>query len=114
MCHCSQCRRWSGNFVAATAARLEDFSFEREDGLAWYESSTSARRGFCRTCGSSLFWRGDGLGYVAIMAGTLDGAAKLPVAQHIFCLDRGGYYDLQPGVPRFDKGGPKVAIPPAQ
>ena len=27
--------------------------------LAWYESSPGAQRGFCKTCGSSLFFRSE-------------------------------------------------------
>jgi len=34
MCHCGQYRRWTGHFVAATTARLADFSFERTDAIA--------------------------------------------------------------------------------
>ncbi|MBM3597726.1 MAG: GFA family protein [Alphaproteobacteria bacterium] len=111
MCHCGQCRRWTGHFVAATAARLADFSLQREAELSWYRSSPKARRGFCGNCGSSLFWQGDDLDYIAILAGTLDGTTELTVAQHIFCLDRGDYYDIDPAVARFDQSGPKVAIP---
>lgn len=111
MCHCGQCRRWTGHFVAATAARLADFSLQREAELSWYRSSPKARRGFCGNCGSSLFWQGDDLDYIAILAGTLDGTTELTVAQHIFCLDRGDYYDIDPVVARFDQSGPKVAIP---
>jgi len=28
-----------------------------EDSLQWYESSPGAQRGFCRQCGSSMFFR---------------------------------------------------------
>jgi hypothetical protein len=108
LCHCSQCRRWTGHMAAATAVRLADFALDNEDGLAWYRASAMATRGFCRACGSSLFWRGDGLDYVAILAGTLNGPTGLAIAQQIFCLDRGDYYPLDPAVPAYDQSGPRV------
>jgi hypothetical protein len=37
-CHCEQCRRSSGHFVAATACSREHFKLLREDGLAWYSA----------------------------------------------------------------------------
>ncbi|MDX1607168.1 MAG: GFA family protein, partial [Candidatus Competibacterales bacterium] len=54
-CHCRQCRRSSGHYVAATAALREALDLEDASGaLRWYRSSTQARRGFCAQCGSSL------------------------------------------------------------
>lgn len=96
-CHCRQCRKTTGHFLAATAAKLSDFRITREDGLAWFRSSSTARRGFCRTCGSTLFWQGDGRDYIAIAAGSLDGETGLRIEGHIFCADKGDYYELQDG-----------------
>ena len=71
-CHCSQCRRTSGNFVTATNCGLGDIAFESDDSLRWYRSSESAERGFCCVCGSNLFWRPINGDHLGIMAGTLD------------------------------------------
>jgi hypothetical protein len=87
MCHCSQCRRVTGHFMAATAARRSDFKLLSADELQWYKSSHEARRGFCGRCGSTLFWDGNGLDYLSIAAGTLDDASGLAVACHIFVAD---------------------------
>ena len=54
-CHCTQCRRNTGHYMAATAARHRDFRLTGEAQLRWYESSDAARRGFCGRCGSTLF-----------------------------------------------------------
>jgi len=96
-CHCSQCRKTTGHFLAATAASLSDFRLTREEGLVWYRSSDSASRGFCGRCGSTLFWRGDGRDYIAIAAGSLDGPTGLKLEGHIFCADKGDYYDILDG-----------------
>jgi hypothetical protein len=96
-CHCLQCRKQTGHFMAATAAKLEHFRVTRSDGLKWYESSSKAERGFCATCGSTLFWRGTGRDYVAIAAGSLDAASGLRIEGHIFCADKGDYYEISDG-----------------
>ncbi|MFI4988764.1 MAG: GFA family protein [Alphaproteobacteria bacterium] len=103
-CHCSQCRRQTGHFMAATAASLEHFALTRAEGLKWYVSSEAARRGFCGDCGSTLFWEGRGLDYMAIAAGTLDTPTGLKLAEHIFTADKGDYYDLEDGVPQSPAG----------
>ena len=103
VCHCGQCRKWSGHLVAATAVARDGLTFTEDRGLKWHRSSDFARRGFCGECGSSLFWEGDGLNYTAVMAGTLDGATGLQTARHIWTADRGDYYDLADGLPQFPR-----------
>ena len=92
-CHCGQCRRSSGHHVAATSARRDDLAVEGR--VTWFASSAEARRGFCGTCGSNLFWDGGG-DRVSIFAGTLDGPTGLLLAGHIFCADKGDYYAIPP------------------
>ena len=53
-CHCSQCRRSSGHFVAATSAPTANIAFRANETLAWFRSSTEAERGFCSRCVISL------------------------------------------------------------
>lgn len=96
-CHCQQCRKTTGHFMAATAAKLDDFQVTRDEGLTWYRSSDKAERGFCNTCGSTLFWHADGTDYVAIAAGSLDTPTGIKVAGHIFCADKGDYYEILDG-----------------
>ncbi len=96
-CHCKQCRKTSGHFVAATQSKLSDFHLKEEAGLTWYQSSDNARRGFCGTCGSSLFWHEDGTDHISVMAGTLDGATGLTMDRHIHVSTKGDYYALPDG-----------------
>jgi hypothetical protein len=96
-CHCSQCRKTTGHFLPATAASHEHFRLVKADGLKWYASSEMAERGFCGTCGSTLFWQGKGRDYVSIAAGSLDGKTGLTIAGHIFCADKGDYYEITDG-----------------
>ncbi len=96
-CHCTQCRKTTGHIMAATAAALADFEITRDGSLAWYRSSDAAERGFCSRCGATMFWRRDGKDYIAITAGTLDTPSGLKFAGHIFCADKGDYYDILDG-----------------
>jgi hypothetical protein len=110
-CHCTQCRRTTGHFMAATAAWRRDFELISQAELKWYVSSPEARRGFCGRCGATLFWEGAGRDYISIAAGTLDGATGLTTARHIFVADKGDYYELTDGVPQSADGNFSVGIP---
>ncbi|ABD53630.1 GFA family protein [Jannaschia sp. CCS1] len=96
-CHCTQCRKTSGHHVAATSVARDALQITGE--VTWYTSSPTARRGFCGTCGSPLFWDGPGVN-MSIFAGTFDGDPGLRLAAHIFCDDKGSYYDLPDDVPQ--------------
>ena len=93
-CHCTQCRKQTGHYLAATNAPLADFRLLRSDSLRWYRASPRAQRGFCATCGSTLFWQADGRETISIAAGSLDGPTGLTTEGHIFCADRGDYYTI--------------------
>ena len=99
-CHCSQCRRTSGHFVAATSVPAARLRFTSSGTLAWYRSSASAERGFCNVCGGNLFWRQVGDDSVSIMAGTLDPPTGLRIARHIFVGDKSDYYALHDDAPQ--------------
>jgi hypothetical protein len=100
-CHCGQCRKMTGHYLASTDAAREDLSFTSDSGLKWYHASDIARRGFCGDCGSTLFWEGNGTKRIAIAAGCLDGATGLSTTGHIFVADKGDYYELTDGLPQF-------------
>ncbi|HHI81995.1 MAG TPA: GFA family protein [Rhizobiales bacterium] len=102
MCHCSQCRRMSGHVWAATRADYDQVKFTNTQGLAWYESSDFARRGFCKTCGSSLFYRLNGEDGIAIAAGCLDLPTRLHTGKHIFVKDKGDYYEIADKAPQIE------------
>jgi len=54
-CHCVMCQRWAGGpFVTTTADKV---TFQGEENLTRFQSSDWAERGFCRVCGSNLFYR---------------------------------------------------------
>lgn len=106
-CHCSQCRKTSGHFAVFAAVPSDDVRLVEQGGLEWFRSSEIAERGFCRRCGSSLFWKRDGAGRLSVAAGSLDQPTGLALAGHIFAASKGDYYALDDGLPSFpeDDGG---------
>ena len=93
-CHCEMCRRLHGSFGAYTKAQDSELKITEERGLAWYESSEKARRGFCRDCGANLFWQPSGMLTPSIAAGTLDQPSGLATIGHIFTTEKGDFYDI--------------------
>lgn len=73
-CYCTMCQKFhgaaSGTYISIATA---GYTVERgADLIVEYLSSERARRGFCRTCGSSLYWRSlDKPGVLDLALGTL-------------------------------------------
>lgn len=96
MCHCSQCRRqsggvWSSAFVAWDALTIMG-------DVRWFSVSDKARRGFCPRCGSFLFWQGTGEDTISFALGAVENPTGVRLEKHIFCADKGDYYDICDGV----------------
>jgi hypothetical protein len=107
LCHCVECRRWSGHVFAATAARREHLVVLDAGALRWVaspESENHARRGFCGECGSSLFWDAPGRETVSIAAGSLEEPTGLRAVGHVWVSQTGDYYELpSDGLPRQER-----------
>ena len=101
-CHCSMCQRLHGNFGPHTKARKDNITITRDDGLAWYRSSEIAQRGFCRDCGSSLFWEPFELDATGIIAGSLDQPTNLKTIGHIFVGEKSDFYEIDDDLPQFE------------
>jgi hypothetical protein len=71
-CYCDRCRRFTGHHMASTAAAVTDLTIEDPtERLTWHRVAGAAY-GFCRSCGSSLFWRADATPtQISICAGSL-------------------------------------------
>jgi len=97
-CHCEQCRRQSGHFVAATACDDGQLAVAGAGSLTWYAASDTAKRGFCATCGSLMFWKANGSARTSIMAGSFDRPSGLTASHHIHVDDKGDYYAIADGL----------------
>jgi hypothetical protein len=93
VCHCSMCNRWSGGlsmFLDVEGAPV----FEGANTIGLYKSSEWGERGFCKTCGSSLFWKLVDQDRYTLSAGALDDQSRLKLATEIFIDDKPAYYDF--------------------
>ncbi|MDO5631166.1 MAG: GFA family protein [Paracoccus sp. (in: a-proteobacteria)] len=99
-CHCSQCRRWSGHVWAS----FDPASLTVQGDVRWFRSSDKAERGFCPTCGSSLFWRRIGSDKIEVAAGAVDQPTGLRLSGHIYTADKGDYYTIDDGLPQSPAG----------
>ncbi len=101
-CHCTQCRKQSGHYWAASRVGLAHLAIEGE--VRWFSASPTARRGFCLTCGSLLFWQpmtnGVPADSLSFSLGVVDGPTGLHLERHIFVADKGDYYDIADGLPQ--------------
>lgn len=101
VCHCETCQGWvDGPFIGADYFE-GGVEITKSDGLTWYASSDWAKRGFCKHCGSSLFYRlNDNEGFWAITAGSLNLPEGYTLGKEIFIDKKPEYYALMGNHPR--------------
>ena len=106
-CHCSQCRKTSGHYWAATQVSKGNLNLIKATSLSWYDSSDKARRGFCSVCGSSMFYERKGIDKISVSAGSLEIPTSLDRMRHIYVASKGDYYDISDDLPQFEEYCPK-------
>lgn len=97
-CHCGACRRWAGGPLFAAAAT--GVSFEGENNLATYSSSSWAERGFCKICGSNLFYHLKPTDQYLMCVGAFDDPADFKLAREIFVDHQPAGYAFSGNLPR--------------
>ncbi len=55
-CHCGMCRKWAGG-PGLMVNDPQNIKFKGEENITVYDSSAWAQRGFCKKCGTHLFYR---------------------------------------------------------
>ncbi|CAM3956033.1 glutathione-dependent formaldehyde-activating enzyme [Vibrio aerogenes CECT 7868] len=104
-CHCDQCRKWTGHFLASADIPRDSLTISGSEYITWYQSSEKVRRGFCTQCGSSLFF--DPLdkvkhAWTSIALGAFNKPTLTHLERHIFVAEKGDYYDINDGLPQND------------
>lgn len=97
-CHCTQCRKQSGHHWASGYTATSNFEISGD--VRWFESSGTAKRGFCPTCGCFLFWKANTEDGMSFSLGAIDEPTGLKLRKHIFVADKGDYYEIADGVPQ--------------
>ena len=100
-CHCNQCTRLNGNYGSHSKALKIDITITKDEGLSWFQISDIARRGFCRICGSGLFWEQYHQDATGIIAGSLDCPTDLKTIGHIFVRDKSDFYEINDDIQQF-------------
>jgi hypothetical protein len=99
VCHCGMCRRQASApmmFIDAVGTP----SFKGQDNITDYQSSEWGVRGFCKTCGSQLYWRYIGLDNYSMCAGVLDNVSDMVLEREIYIDDQPAFYKFTPGARR--------------
>jgi len=102
LCHCTDCRSWSGAPMAGWIAfKEEQVTIEGEPQS--YKSSELAVRQFCGRCGTGLFYRNPTYlpGIIDIQSGTLDDAAGNPAGAQIMVKERLPWMERIDAMPAF-------------
>ena len=102
-CHCTQCRKQTGHYLASTNVPRSALTVAGEDKLGWYRSSEKVRRGFCATCGSVLFFDPPARDWIGIAMGAFDAPTGTRLAKHIFTADKGDYYEIEGDLPQHER-----------
>ena len=98
VCHCGMCRRWTGGPLFAAIAK--GVTFEGEDNIGTYASSDWADRGFCKICGTNLFYRIKQTGMYVMSVGAFDDPAPFKLAHEIYIDHKPDGYDFAGNLPK--------------
>lgn len=92
-CHCSMCRKWTGGPLLAVHCGTE-VRFQGDESVTSYASSEWAERGFCRHCGTHLFYRLKLDGQYVLPLGLLDPGPEWSFAEQIFIEEKPACYEF--------------------
>ncbi len=101
-CHCGMCRKITGHYEAGVDVDKSALKILDEANITWYQSSEKARRGFCKTCGSVLFFEPTKGDWIGISIGAFDGPLDTKLTKHIFVSFKADYYEINDGAEQFD------------
>ena len=99
-CHCTQCRKSSGHYFVSSDIPRSTLTVHGEGNVTWYRSSEKVQRGFCKTCGSSLFWDPLGKDWIGVAMGAFDKPTETKLHIHVHVADKGDYYEITDELPQ--------------
>ncbi|GAA5176127.1 MULTISPECIES: GFA family protein [Halomonadaceae] len=92
-CHCQMCQTWGGGPLLAIESRTP-MTLRGKESVSVYASSEWAERGFCRHCGTHLFYRLKEGGHYAFPVGLIDNGDPWAMALQIFIDEKPAHYDF--------------------
>ena len=107
------CRRWSGGspFFASVC---EGVVFEGEDQLGRFTSSPWAQRGFCKACGTTLFYFLVPAQKYMMSVGAFDEQSQFQLVREIFVDHKPPGYAFAGDHPRWTEAETLARMTPAQ
>src|SRR5262249_37452616 len=99
-CHCTQCRKSSGHYFVSTDVARSLLAIHGAENITWRRSSEKVRRGFCSTCGASLFWDPIGRDWIGIAMGAFDKPTNTRIHVHVHVNEKGDYYEIADSAPQ--------------
>jgi hypothetical protein len=102
VCHCQSCRKWSGG-VPMSINGGEHLKFSGEDFIERYSSSDWAERGFCKKCGTHLFFRLKKTDHYFLLAGLFGNAISPKFDLQEFIDEKPEYYSFANQTKTFTK-----------
>ncbi len=97
-CHCRMCRRLVGGPYFAASA--QGVSFEGGENITVYQSSEWAERGFCKVCGSNLFYHLKEPDLYSIAVGIFNKPTQFVLSGEYFIDNKPDGYDFTGDHPR--------------
>jgi len=103
MCHCLQCQRRTGAVISNQARFRREQVAIAGNATTWTrtaESGNALTFHFCPTCGSTVYWEGEGFpGYVAVAIGTFADPHFPPPTIAVWEVARHPWVSLPPDTP---------------
>ena len=92
-CHCSICCKWGGSALLGVDCGSE-INFSGEENIGVYQSSEWGERGFCKKCGSHLFFRLKDKSYYYVPVGIFDYSEDFVFDTQVFIEEKPSYYSF--------------------
>jgi hypothetical protein len=99
VCHCSRCRRQGGGPAhSCDPGTSKKFEITKgQEFLSLYRSSENVERGFCKNCGTRLFWHGLSEDHYCVNV-------------ELFYDDKPAYYDFTQETKKLDENFQEIFI----
>lgn len=97
-CHCSMCRTWGGGPLMVVDCG-NDVEIDGTEHVAVYDSSKWAERGFCKRCGTHLFYRLKGNQQHQVPIGLFDDSPNVHFGLQVFIDEKPTYYTFADETP---------------
>ena len=93
-CHCDMCRRWAGGPFLYLPIDPVSLELTGGDAVGRYRSSGDAERGFCKVCGSTMFWRALDGRSADVSSQAVDDPGRFPFESEVFYEEKPANYEF--------------------